>query len=72
LKKYYKSNTRINELLSHMERDLDNHLKINDTFKRHYLDQFFLINRKQDELRRQNLFDINYTKEIYNSLTYRR
>lgn len=72
LKKYYKSNTRINELLSHMERDLDNHLKMKDTFKRHYLDQFFLINRKQDELRRQNLFDINYTKEIYNNLTYRR
>ena len=26
---------------------------------------FFLINMKHDQLRKQNIFDINYTKDIY-------
>jgi len=29
------------------------------------LKTFFLINMKQDQLRKQNIFDINYTKDIY-------
>lgn len=29
------------------------------------LKSFFLVNMKQDELRKQSIFDINYTKEIY-------
>jgi hypothetical protein len=36
------------------------------------LRQFFLVNRKQDQLRKQNLFDINYTKEIYDNIKFRR
>jgi sulfatase maturation enzyme AslB (radical SAM superfamily) len=32
------------------------------------LKAFFLINMKQDKLRKQNIFDINYTKEIYNKM----
>ena len=67
LKEQYNDNNSMYSLLLSFEMDLDKHIR-DDTFDPKYLSQFFLINLKQDELRKQNLFDINYTKEIYNDI----
>ena len=29
------------------------------------LESFFIMNMKQDKLRKQSIFDINYTKQMY-------
>ena len=62
LKKYDLS-SNIRDFLDKSERYLES--IANDDHDIDNLKAFFLINMKQDKLRKQNLFDIEYTKEIY-------
>ena len=65
LKKYDLS-SNIRDFLDKSERYLES--IANEDPDMNNLKAFFLINMKQDKLRKQNIFDINYTKEIYNKM----
>jgi hypothetical protein len=71
LKNEYLHQKEIYKILNAMDQVLTKELSTKDHNK-NLLRQFFLVNRKQDQLRKQNLFDINYTKEIYDNIKFRR
>ncbi len=71
LKNEYLHQKEIYKILNAMDQVLTKELSTKDHDK-DLLRQFFLINRKQDQLRKQNLFDINYTKEIYDNIEFRK